>query len=257
MKCNICAHEPKIALEHEIRGKFKGRFAFCPSCHFLFAIEPNWLSEAYEKSINTTDTGYVTRNLYLSRKALILLSVLFKSGGQFVDYAAGYGMLVRLMRDYGLDFFWSDPYTKNLFAEGFEYKEGIKANAVTCFECFEHLTDPSQELEKMLKISDTIFFSTRLKPSHVPREDWEYYGFNHGQHVAFYSETTLEYLAHKFGLNFYTDGENLHLFTKRKLPSFIIRLVNIMTKLQLDLLVRKMLNSRTVADQKLLISRGS
>jgi hypothetical protein len=216
-----------------------------------------WLTEAYKKPINTTDTGYVTRNLYLSRKTLILFSLLFGGNGRFADYAAGYGMLVRLMRDYGLDFFWSDLYTENLFAEGFELREGMHADALTCFECFEHLTDPSEELEKMLAVSDTIFFSTRLKAEGVPRIDWEYYGFNHGQHVAFYSEKSLKTLADKYALNFYTDGENLHLFTKRRLPGFIIGFVNLLTKLQLDLFIRKMFVSKTVSDQKMLISKGS
>ncbi len=38
----------------------------------------------------------------------------------FLDYAGGYGVFTRLMRDIGFDFYWHDPYTQNLFANGFE-----------------------------------------------------------------------------------------------------------------------------------------
>jgi hypothetical protein len=256
MNCKICHSEASIVLEHKVRGSYTAKLAHCPVCDFLFAVEPDWLEAAYEKPINATDTGYVTRNVYLSKKTLILFWLLFKKTARFVDYAAGYGMLVRLMRDYGLDFFWSDLYTKNLFAEGFEHKNRERAMAISCFECFEHLTDPSQELQKMLAISDTILFSTKLKSSKVPNPDWEYYGWNHGQHVAFYSKRSLARLAKEKGLNFYTDGENLHLFTKRTLPGFIISFINLLTKLQADIFIRKVIMSKTVTDQKLLISRG-
>jgi len=34
--------------------------------------------------------------------------------GIFLDYAAGYGLFVRLMRDAGYNFRWSDLYCQNL-----------------------------------------------------------------------------------------------------------------------------------------------
>jgi len=37
--------------------------------------------------------------------------------GIFLDYAAGYGLFVRLMRDAGYNFRWSDLYCQNLLFE--------------------------------------------------------------------------------------------------------------------------------------------
>jgi hypothetical protein len=258
MNCKICGTEAETALKHKVRGTHEAQYALCPNCDFMFVVEPTWLAEAYQNPINITDTGYVTRNIYLARKSLILFTLLFSAKGTYLDYAAGYGMLVRIMRDYGLDFLWDDIYVKNLFAQGFEYKkeENLKIQAVTCFECFEHLPEPLEALREMLSISDTIFFSTRLKNTGLPPEDWEYYGFNHGQHVAFYSKKTLEFMARKYNLNVYTDGENLHILSKSKLPSGIVKTVNLLTKLQADIFLRKLFKSKTIEDHDKLKSLG-
>jgi Nif-specific regulatory protein len=43
--------------------------------------------------------------------------------GTVVDCAGGYGILVRLLRDYGVNALWSDPYCENVLAKGFESRE--------------------------------------------------------------------------------------------------------------------------------------
>jgi hypothetical protein len=222
----------------------------------MFVNEPYWLKEAYESPINATDTGYVMRNVYLSRKTLILFLILFGKEKNFLDFAGGYGMLTRLMRDYGLSFFTDDVYTENLFAKGFEYKEQ-KIEALTCFECFEHLPNPPEEINSMLAISSNILFSTVLLPkTKIPEKDWNYYGLNHGQHVSFYTEETFKYIAKKHGINFYTDHKNLHMFSKIKLPNFIFISILFLTKFQIDLLFRKILKSKTVSDHDTLKEKG-
>jgi len=42
--------------------------------------------------------------------------------GIFLDYAAGYGLFVRLMRDAGYNFRWSDLYCQNLFVRGWSHQ---------------------------------------------------------------------------------------------------------------------------------------
>lgn len=183
--CNICQAPTREAFRHQIRDRHLITYFHCSQCGFLQTEEPFWLTEAYERPINVSDTGYVSRNVYLARRTLGLFFFLFKASDTFLDYAGGYGLLTRLMRDYGLNFLWTDPYTPNLFAQGFEY-HGEKIAALTCFECFEHFSQPLAEIEQLLKISDTIFFSTKVLPATLPDGNWDYYGFNHGQHLSFY-----------------------------------------------------------------------
>lgn len=248
MKCKICGSEAKLVKKALVRKKYETEYFLCPVCDFLFIDDPVWLEDAYKNPINISDTGYVLRNIYLAKKTLILFTWFFKNKGTFVDYAGGYGLLTRIMRDYGLDFLWSDQYTKNIFAYGFEYTQQ-PVTAVTCFECFEHFLNPIEEINKLLQISNNVFFSTRIREEGIiPGENWEYYGLNHGQHISFYSLKTLQFLAKKYGLNLYSDKANLHFLTTKKISPLIFRALLFLNKLQIDLIIKKLLKSKTTTD---------
>jgi len=251
MECKICQRQAKLIKTLTVRQKYQAEYYMCDFCGFMFVGQPSWLKEAYEKSINITDTGYVTRNVYLSKKTLVLFSFIFGTNFTYLDYAGGYGMLARLMRDYGLNFLTLDPHTPNLFAQGFEYNnEEIKA--VTCFECFEHFVSPILEIEKILKISKNIFFSTYLLPEKEPGNDWGYFGTEHGQHISFYSLKTLKFLAEKYKLNLYTDKNNMHFLTTKKIGFLTFKTILFLSRLQIDILIRKILNSKTTSDYNFL-----
>lgn len=257
MECKICKSKALYVKTLKVRDSYDALYYLCETCGFMFIGNPMWLGEAYNEPINITDTGYVLRNMYLSRKTLVLFSLLFSTKSNFLDFAGGYGMLARLMRDYGLDFFLDDAYTPNLFMKGFVYKNQ-KVEAVTCFECFEHLSDPKKEIDNIFFIAPNIFFSTVLFSGEVaPDDDWEYYGLNHGQHVSFYSLKTLNYIAKKHNVNVYSDGVNLHLFTKKKIPNWFFELLLASTIIQLDLVIRKILKSKTLSDNVMLKNHGN
>jgi hypothetical protein len=169
----------------------------------------------------------VKRNLHLSEITKLMITSFFNKSGRFIDYGAGYGLFVRLMRDKGFDFYWHDKFCENIFAQDFEAKKDESFELLTAFEVFEHLADPVAEVEQMLKYSKNILFSTELFPSSSPKPaDWWYYGLDHGQHVAFYTHESLKRIALKFGLNVYTNGKNIHLLTGKNIIPFWFRLIS-------------------------------
>jgi 2-polyprenyl-3-methyl-5-hydroxy-6-metoxy-1,4-benzoquinol methylase len=183
------------------------------------------LVEAYSSAIVHSDVGLARRNLEAASITQAVIQGFFDPRARFVDYGAGYGLFVRMMRDDGFDFRWFDRYAENLFARGFEAqpKSGEQFELLTAFEVFEHLVSPADSLEEMLQFSDSILFSTLLMPPTNPLPDsWWYYGLNAGQHVALYSRRSLEVLAERFGLALYSDGHSVHLMTRRRVwqPAF-------------------------------------
>ena len=50
-------------------------------------------------------------------------------------------------------------------------------------------------------------------------EKWWYIVPEEGQHISFYHQKTLGFIAHLFNLNLYSNQSSLHLFTKEKLKS--------------------------------------
>lgn len=247
MNCKICNQQTKQVFQAKILNKYEIDYFYCEHCGFLQTEEPYWLEEAYSESINVSDTGYIQRNINTSRKLTILLSLCFDKKGKFLDYAGGYGVFVRIMRDIGFDFFWSDKYTTNLFARGFEYQNGEGYEAVTTFKCFEHFVNPLEEIESLLKISKNIIFSTDLLPNPIPKpEDWWYYGIDHGQHTSFYSEKTFEFIAQKYNLN-YANSCGLHLLTEKKISNTQLKVLKL-SRFGLHNILKKQLKSKTWED---------
>src|SRR5574341_2342641 len=177
MTCKICSSRMNLFQRAIILNKYNIDYFQCDHCGFMQTEKPYWIEEAYQNSINISDTGIITRNIYLSNQTATIIYFFFDKNAIFLDFAGGYGILTRLMRDIGFDFYWHDLYTKNLFARGFEYTGSIKGiELITAFECMEHFVEPVFEIEKMAKITRNILFTTELIPPSNPKPDeWWYY----------------------------------------------------------------------------------
>lgn len=255
MNCKICNNPSQVIFQRKILHKYDVNFYRCTKCGFIQTDEPFWLEEAYKNSINVEDTGLISRNLLFSKRASAILFFLFDRQKSFLDFAGGYGIFVRLMRDYGFDFFWTDPFTPNLFAKGFQFdlKDSITFEVITAFECFEHFVNPIQEIERMLKFSKNILFSTEIFKSQTPSPDeWAYYSFQHGQHVSFYSFQSLKTIANKYNLNLYSNEKSFHLLTAKKLSNSIFNFLLYSSLLGLPSYVKLRMHSKVHSDSNTL-----
>lgn len=252
MQCKICKTEIKKCFSEKIMHKYVVDYFHCSNCDFVQTEEPYWLNEAYSRPINLSDTGYMKRNLFNSKRLTILLYLLFGKNGRYLDYAGGYGVFVRLMRDIGFDFFWDDKFTKNLFSADFKWDQNSNIDAITLFEVFEHFSDPITEIKTLLKISDTLIFSTDLHPNPLPKpKDWYYYGLDHGQHIAFYSRKTFELIAKKFNLNYYNLNSSFHILSKKNISSHKLK-IYYLGRIGLHKIINNFLLSKTDSDHNLM-----
>jgi len=107
--------------------KHTADYEVCDTCGYLLAHGPFWFDETYSSAIVTADTGIVMRNFTLAGKVAAVLYWVFKERGtgKYMDAAGDYGILTRLMRDFGFDFYWKDKYCLNLVAPGFEYHDAV------------------------------------------------------------------------------------------------------------------------------------
>jgi len=219
--CPICTSDMHHCFDAEVLNKYPAQYDVCTECEFLRARQPHWLDEAYSSAIAAADTGLVMRNISLASKVASTLYWVFgeRGKGQYLDAAGGYGMLTRMMRDLGFDFYWSDKHCENLLARGFEYSPDIHScQAVTAMEVMEHLTNPLEFVEATLKNTgaDSLIFSTQLYKGKPPAPDWWYYSFATGQHIGFFSYKTLDILGKKLGLKLISSN-GLHILSRRSL----------------------------------------
>lgn len=215
-KCKICGSHSYHFANADVLQKYDVTYFQCSNCKFIQTEEPYWLEEAYGKVIASSDVGLVYRNIAMAEITSKLLFNFFDHNASFLDYGGGYGLFVRLMRDKGFNFYWEDKYCQNLFAQEFEFNSA-KHNKIlltTAFELFEHFVNPVQEIEKILKISPNILFSTQLLPENNPKpSEWWYFTPHEGQHISIFTKQSLAIIARRYNLNFYTDGSSLHLLT--------------------------------------------
>ena len=223
MLCKICENKSEYFAEAKILFKYDIKYYKCPNCGFIQTEEPYWLDEAYNEAINYSDIGLLKRNSDLVPPTSNVISMFFNDG-KYIDYGAGYGVFVRMMRDNGYDFYWQDKYCENLYAKDFICNELTKYKLLTAYEVFEHLNRPSEEVNKMFQYSENILFSTYLVPENNPKpEEWWYYTTDHGQHISLYSRKSLEILAKKYRKYFYTNGKNIHLISVKKISGSLFK----------------------------------
>lgn len=256
LPCPVCGGSRQQAFRSQVLNKYDVAYWHCAGCGLLQTESPYWLDEAYSDAIAVVDTGLVMRNLSLAARLAVLLYLDFEPKGAYLDVAGGYGMLVRLMRDYGFDYYWDDKYCQNLLARGFAADKAEQPFiALTAFEVLEHVHDPLAFIQEKLDqhTCRTLIFTTELYEGDAPPAmDWWYYLFNTGQHVSFYQRKTLERLAGRLGLNFYSVN-GLYIFTDRSLRMpFLQRVLMGRLAPPMAMLIRHRLGSRTLADHFLL-----
>ncbi len=261
MLCKICDAEMDQAFRARIVGKYDITYFFCRACGFLCTERPYWLGEAYTDAIVASDTGTVSRTIAVARKLAVALYFCLPGNGQgrWLDHAGGYGALTRLMRDYGFDFYWSDKYSTNLYARGFELPKGAQCVGVTAIEAVEHAEDPRGFIGAVLEqtSADYFFFTTETFSGEPPAPDaWWYYGFNTGQHLSLFQTRTLSKLAASLNCHYY-DLSGLHLFSKTPINGNFLRIITGKASIFLSPIVRRRLSSKLVSDHLELVKRMS
>ncbi|WP_433652924.1 class I SAM-dependent methyltransferase [Micromonospora zamorensis] len=218
--CRVCDSEMGDFGNGIVLGDVDVRYGRCAGCGLVAALDPDWLDRAYTEEINALDVGRLRRCLMMSD---IVAFVLRGMGGQDVrclDWAGGYGVLTRLLRDRGYDFHHHEPLAPNVFAKGVTASpDDGRYGLITAIEVLEHLVDPANELAAVAASTDLLLATTEPIPSPTPKPDeWWYYSPDTGQHVTFYTHQSLQQLGRKLGYRVLC-GSFVHLFYRGKLPA--------------------------------------
>ena len=247
--CRLCGGEARPLFQKRILNRHQVWFFQCAGCGLTQTQEPTWLEEAYSEVVHSTDTGILMRNIGARRIVATFLHLSGVREEPCLDFAGGYGIFTRLMRDAGFQFYWTDPYAKNLVARGFEWRDLLGTpRVVTAFEVLEHFVNPLEEFRKIAGLgAEWIITSTEVHPGERPSTDWNYISTESGQHVAFYRKDTLERLGSETGYPHVIPGPFHQIFARKPFPTWRWRLAVRLGGLAFPL-VRKSRTSLAVPD---------
>lgn len=216
--CRVCSALASPAFSAALLGR-PVRYFDCAHCGYFQTQYPDWLEEAYRSPINAFDTGIVRRNRLNLGRVVMTLAAFGLLHGRVVDHAGGCGLLVRLLRDAGIDARWRDKYSANLLARGFEDDGRDQVDLVSAFEVLEHMVDPLGDLGAMIQRAPVVLLSTELIRDEMrPSPTWWYLGPEHGQHIGFFRKRTLHWITSHLHCHTETYGDSVHLFSRKPIP---------------------------------------
>jgi len=144
-----------------------------------------------------------------------------------LDWGGGPGLLVRMLRDVGIDAYNYDKYVKNHFASGFSRSDGHRYTFVTAFEVFEHFANPKSDLEPIFALQPScLLVSTCLYTNQGP--NWSYLGPAKSAHVFFYSDEALRLIGRRYDYQVVRFPHEMTLFVRRPIAKRRLALINML-----------------------------
>ncbi len=217
-RCPAC-NQPMTPFDTAVvLERYEATYHRCPNCGMVATRETPWLEEAYTNPIHDTDVGLLRRARRYSAMAHAVIRFEGLTGGRFLDWAGGYGVLTQMMRERGHDYRHHDAYATPVFAREHRDSGEGRFDLVSAFEVMEHLAHPKGELAKIAERTDLILFTTELLPTPVPAvADWWYYMPEVGQHISLHTAASLRHVGDALGYDLTTNDRNWHIFHRRPL----------------------------------------
>lgn len=190
--CRLCNGPLICKFNLLVLKKYQTAYWECSSCESLQTDKPFWLKEAYSINLSKFDTGAAQRNINNFVKVFLLSKVLNLKN--IIDIGGGDGLLCRLLRDAELNCFSTDKYATPTYAQEFNSPDFSTPDLTLAFEVIEHFENPPLEFDKVFfNKPKFILLSTGIYKKQ--EKYWWYLNPQSGQHIFFYSEKAIKYLA--------------------------------------------------------------
>lgn len=196
--CRLCGSATTYRFNKTLLNRHDVAYHECTHCGATQTDEPHWLAEAYVDQNEQFDTGQVTRSLINAAVLNCLLKACdMGSKTRVVDYGCGSGLLVRTLRDTGVDIWGYDRYSKPRLALGFQADSIQGFDVINLCEVVEHFDNPRQAFDEIFASQPKlVLIQTGISQQVHP--EWEYLVPEHGQHIFFMSNKTLAWVCQQY-----------------------------------------------------------
>lgn len=220
-ECRLCRSETKYLFHRRILNKHIIGYMQCTVCHSLQTEKPFWLAESYVDENEKYDTGQVFRSITNAALVFALADIFNLKNEKILDYGCGAGLLVRLLRDAGLNAYGFDQYSIPRLCIAFHEHELLGGSIINACEVVQHFENPKDDFDKLFIHKPLIvIISTTLYNGEG--SSWYYLASQHGQHIFFYSKQAMELIGRKYGyFTLFLDEYTIYLKTNLAEKLFI------------------------------------
>jgi SAM-dependent methyltransferase len=201
----------------------------CAGCGFLFTDAfDDWSDDQFKAHIYNSDYLAVDPE-YNEKRPRVAAEIVFKVWAEHraqtrvLDFGGGNDVLCSVLRAKGFPV----AETYDPMVPKYARRPDGKFDLVTCFETFEHLSDPNAAIAQMLEcVTETglVFYSTLVQPADFGKFglNWWYVGPRNG-HISIFTREALSIAWGRHGYKHISLNDDLHL-AFGKLPAFLAHL---------------------------------
>jgi hypothetical protein len=196
--CRLCRGDARYRYHLSILAKSSVAYFECTQCLSLQSEKPYWLDESYAPQSQFPDIRALVRILQTREDIYFLCSALgITASDRVLDWGGGNGLLVRMMRDLGINAYRYDLYIKNNYALGYEFDQSSHYSMVLAIQVWEHFDDAADEVRKIFDLRpDVVVISTGTYAGQGP--DWEYLNA-YGRHIFLFSLEARKRIGDQYG----------------------------------------------------------
>tara|TARA_A100001011_G_scaffold165279_1_gene173957 strand:+ start:16767 stop:17384 length:618 start_codon:yes stop_codon:yes gene_type:complete len=164
-------------------------------------------------------------------KFAILFLFFSKIHNKILDWGAGSGLFVRLLRDQGFSCVGYEPYGPSQLAAAFCYKKNplkksYNYNIVFATEVLEHINEPRKLMDNILDNTQNFIFTTQLISKNQNMKKWWYVSNDLGQHISFQSRRSLQIFCKSRNLYYsFNTKLGIHIITKKRYSKALFKIL--------------------------------
>jgi len=194
LPCRLCGAVLTPVFRKLLLQQHDVQYYQCICCQSMQTEKPYWLNQAYAPSNERFDSGQVTRSLLNAAFLNWLMRVVELPNARLLDYGCGSGLLVRLLRDSGLDAWGLDSHSNPRLSLGFQVDKPAGFDIINLCEVIEHFDQPREALDEIFEVNPScVVIQTGIMGE--PDASWYYLADFHGQHIFFLTQATINWIA--------------------------------------------------------------
>src|SRR5215472_8532420 len=174
--CRLCGGTIRRSFSRREADGDKVHYFQCSTCESLQTEKPYWLSQVYNVDDGPQFDAFAVERALLDRMMIwfcFRICDMSLQDDKLLDWGGSQGLLVRMLRDVGIDAYHYDRHEKNVYARSFDFSDDTYYKFVTSFEVWEHFATPKTDLDEIFSLNSKFLLVSTCR-YYGQDENWSY-----------------------------------------------------------------------------------